>query len=94
VPLWGVDNFKKIHQNKGVKSLKEEHLKEFKIIGNNIRNLRKANEMTQEELGFLISSSGCYIGRLERTEKIPSLHTLLKIKKAFKCSLCDIFEGL
>ena len=48
-------------------------------IGNNIRQLRKAKNISQEELAFKINSARNFIGCIERGEKSPTIYTLYKI---------------
>lgn len=70
------------------------HLKSYKKLGLNIRNARLAKNMSQEELGFKISSTRNYIGCIERGEKFPSLAILIDIANALNCSLQDLFENV
>lgn len=70
------------------------HLKSYKQIGQNIRNRRLAEEMSQEELGFKSNSTRNYIGCIERGEKFPSLAILLDIAIVLKCSLQDLCENV
>ncbi len=73
---------------------KSRHLKSYKTLGKNIRNLRLAKKISQEELAFRIYSGRSYIGCIERAEKIPSLAIILDIRKALGCKLEDIFENI
>lgn len=70
------------------------HLKSYKKLGLNIRNARLTKNMSQEDLGFKISSARNYIGCIERGEKFPSLAVLMDIANALNCSLQDLFENV
>ena len=48
-------------------------------IGNNIREARKAKNLSQEELAFKINSARNFIGCIERGEKAPTVYVLYKI---------------
>lgn len=54
-----------------------------KVVGSNIRLLRRSKGMTQERLAEIIGVSGSYIGYLERGKRSPSLDLLAKIADAF-----------
>jgi len=77
-----------------VKRKKTKHNKIYKIIGNNIKIKRQEMNLSQEELGFLVSSTRNYIGCIERGEKAASTAFLYDIAQVFKCSLQNLFEGL
>lgn len=61
-------------------------------LGTKIAEYRKAKDLSQEELGFLIKSARNYIGCIERGEKSPSLKTLQKIAKALNVKVKDFIE--
>ena len=67
--------------------------KKFLIaLGENLRKLRLAKNLTQEDLGFLIGNSGKQIGRIERGENNVTSCMLYSISKALKLPLKDIFD--
>ena len=70
------------------------HLNSYKILGKNIRTLREAKNISQEELAFSILSTRNYIGCIERAEKFPSLAMILDIAKALDCKLNDLFFNI
>lgn len=70
------------------------HIKSFRIIGNNIRNYRIANKISQEELAFRISSTRNYIGCIERGEKFPSLAIIIDIANALGCTVADLVKNI
>jgi len=71
-----------------MKILSATHLK----IGQKIRQLRQEQNLTQEELAFKVGVDRSYMGFVERGEKNPTLSTLMKIAKALKISIKDLFE--
>lgn len=65
-------------------------------IGGYIRKYRLEAQMSQERLAELAGISYKYVGVLERSEKSPSLETLINIANALNIStdklLCDILN--
>lgn len=57
-----------------------------KVLATRIKLLRKKNNLTQEELAFLLDISRTYLASLETAAVLPSLKVLVKIKEFFKCS--------
>ena len=53
------------------------------LVTSNIKKLRKANNLTQEELAERIGLSGKTISNIERNKYLPSPRTLDKICKVF-----------
>ena len=74
--------------------MKNNESKLYKQIGNNIRIKRKKSNLSQEELGFLISSTRNYIGCIERGEKAGSTAFLFDVAKALNCPTEDLFKGI
>lgn len=56
-------------------------------FGEKISNLRKANGMTQEELGKLLNITYQAVSKWERGESLPDFNTMSQIAKLFKVSL-------
>ncbi|MBR0170937.1 MAG: helix-turn-helix transcriptional regulator [Bacteroidales bacterium] len=48
--------------------------------------------MTQEQLFFRSEVNRTYMGAVERGEKTPSLHTIIKIAKGLNISLKELFD--
>lgn len=65
----------------------------FRDIGKKIRQIRRKQNLTQEELGEKANLHYSYIGQMERGDKIPSLKTLNRIAKALNVGLDYILEG-
>lgn len=76
-----------------MKEDKSRHYKIYKILGDNIRTLRKGQHISQEELAFRISSARNYIGCIERAEKIPSIAIIIDIADALNCTILDLFKN-
>lgn len=64
------------------------------IFGNNIRNIRVSQGLSQEELSFRANLHRNYIGMVERGERNISLKNIIKISKALNISIADLFYGL
>ena len=62
------------------------------VIGTNIKELRKANKLTQYELAEKLNYSNKAISRWESGEVVPDVLTLNKICELFKIPLSQIFE--
>lgn len=68
----------------------------YNVIGKNIKNIRKNNQLTQENLcarmqimGFQISRSD--ISKLENGKKIITDFEIIGFSKALKVSILDLF---
>ena len=70
-----------------MKQLSATHIK----LGQKIKELRLKDELTQEDLAFKVEVDRSYIGFVERGEKNPTLSTLIKIARALRVSLQDLF---
>lgn len=62
------------------------------IIANNIINLRKKNNMTQNELAEKLNYSDNAISRWERGEVTPNIETLIHISEVFNVPLNSLLE--
>lgn len=60
-------------------------------IGQKIKILRTELSLTQEDLAYKVGVDRSYMGFLERGEKNPTLSTLMKIARALKISLQELF---
>ena len=54
------------------------------MIGNNVRNYRKQQGLSQEELGDLADLDRTYVGGIERGERNVSALNIAKLAKALK----------
>ena len=65
----------------------------YKQIGNNIRQIRREKQMSQEKLAFEASLNRAYIGYIERGERHPSIETVYKIRAVlFDCVIPKNFQ--
>ena len=62
------------------------------IIGNNIKELRKVNKMTQFDLAEKLNYSNKTISRWESGDIIPDVQTLNKLSELFEVPLSNMFE--
>jgi transcriptional regulator with XRE-family HTH domain len=65
-----------------------------KKLGERIKQLRKEQNMTQEDLAFKVAVDRSYMGFVERGEKNPTLDKLIKIANALSISLSELFRSL
>ena len=65
-----------------------------KIIGNNIKNIRNQEKISQERLAELIGKSAHFISLLERGESGLSVATLLGICRALNTDTNSVFAGI
>jgi ribosome-binding protein aMBF1 (putative translation factor) len=63
-------------------------------FGKRVRKLRRALDMSQEELANKIETSRSYISALEHDEYEPKLETMKKVAKALKIKLDELVKGL
>lgn len=61
-------------------------------IGENLKRLRQANSLTQEELANRANLTKGFISQLERDQTSPSIATLKDILDIFGVSLADFFR--
>lgn len=60
-------------------------------FGKQLRTLRVAKKMSQEELAFKAGISPAHLGQIERAEKKPTLETIGKLAEAVDASLPELF---
>ena len=58
-----------------------------KIVGRNVRRLRRQRGLTQEQLAFEAELDLTYVGGIERGKRNPSLLTMAKLADALSVSL-------
>lgn len=74
------------------KDYSREHIN--KIIGNNVRFIRKSNKLSQEKFAELLDLSPQFISDLERGIQGISLTTMVKICNTMKCSPMVVLSNL
>lgn len=63
-------------------------------IGENIKNLRLRNDMTQEELGNKVGVTISMISQIERGTKALTLQLGKQIAEVFDCTVDDLFNDV
>lgn len=66
----------------------------IKIVGLRIREYRRTQHLTQEELADKAGIHPAYIGQIERGEKNLTISSLSKILDALHVSFQDFFRGI
>ncbi len=61
-------------------------------IGENIKNLRLLNDMTQEQLGSKVGVTISMISQIERGTKAVTLPLGKQIAEVFNCKVDDLFN--
>ena len=77
----------------------EQKLRRDRCIGDNLRALRDRHNISQEKLCEELQRRGCDIGRTtyakyESGELNVKISVLLELKKIYRCTFDDFFEGL
>ncbi len=62
------------------------------LLGLKIKELRKKNHFTQEQLAEMLNLDFGYISKLEVGRNFPALGTLEKIAKALKVEIYELFQ--
>jgi transcriptional regulator with XRE-family HTH domain len=62
-------------------------------IGSHIREIRKKQDMTLEELSDKANLDWSFLARIETGKAVPSVMSLVKIAKALNVSAGDFFSG-
>lgn len=64
-----------------------------KILGSNVRRLRQARGLTQEQLAFDAEIDLTYLGGIERGRRNPSLLVMARIADALSVRLIDLVKA-
>lgn len=70
-------------------------MRDYKInekLGKRIRKLRKEQKISQEGLAEKAKIHRTYMGKIERGESNPPVHTVEKIANALKVKVGDLFS--
>jgi transcriptional regulator with XRE-family HTH domain len=62
------------------------------IVGRNVRRLRKARGLTQEQLAFEAEIDLTYLGGIERGQRNPSLLVMARIATSLSVRLPDLLK--
>lgn len=68
--------------------------KHRRILGENIRTLRRSLGLSQEKLAEKAELHPNYIGDIERGEENVSVDALMRIAAALKASVGDLVKGM
>ena len=71
----------------------DEHGSALQVVAANVRRLRKARGMTQQELAERSGLSVEFVGQVERAEKSPSVTSLERLAGALESAIADFFDG-
>ena len=71
---------------------KEEENRILKAFSNNVRTFRESSGLSQEKLAEKADLHRTYIGSIERSEKMPSLITVVKIAKALNINISQLIN--
>lgn len=71
---------------------KEEENRILKAFSNNVRTFRESSGLSQEKLAEKADLHRTYIGSIERSEKMPSLITIVKIAKALNINISQLIN--
>lgn len=65
---------------------------ESKKLGNNLRAIRTAKNITQSELAELISVDKSFVSNIENGKNNPTLSTITSLAKALKVPVDELFK--
>lgn len=74
--------------------MSDKDKKTLKDFGNNLRNIRKSLNLSQEQVADKANLHRTYIGMLERGEKNITFLNILKVSKALKKTPAQLMEFL
>lgn len=63
-------------------------------FGVNVKKVRKAREMTQEQLGLAAGLDAAVISRIEAGQREPRVKNIVRIAQALDTQPGDLFAGL
>lgn len=63
-------------------------------LGNNLKNLRKARNISQKEFAILMQTSQQRVSEWERNKIEPSLYNVIKILKVFDIDFEELVDGI
>ncbi|MBC8985046.1 helix-turn-helix transcriptional regulator [Pedobacter sp. N36a] len=70
--------------------MKDLFKKDYEIVGENVRAIRKALGLTQDELANRCSVNSAKISKIENARTDYMFSTLLEICEGLKCNLPDV----
>lgn len=67
-------------------------MKELKLFGMRVKELRTLRKLSQEQLAEKVGISPKYMSRIETGQQFPSIDIIVKLAKALQAELKDFFE--
>ena len=64
------------------------------LVGKNLKRIRVASGISQEQLAFDAAIDRSYLGGIERCDENPSVDTLDKIAAVLDVTLADLFQPI
>ena len=61
------------------------------MLGAAVRVRRRALGLSQEEFAEKVDCHRNFVGRIERGEQNPTVDTLVRIARALRCKISDLF---
>ena len=71
--------------------MKKQIPKERRMLGAAVRVRRRALGLSQEEFAEKVDCHRNFVGRIERGEQNPTVDTLVRIARALRCKISDLF---
>jgi transcriptional regulator with XRE-family HTH domain len=65
---------------------------ESKKLGNNLKAIRTAKNITQSELAELLGVDKSFVSNIENGKNNPTLSTIASLAKALKVSVDELFK--
>ena len=63
------------------------------VIGDRLRELREAKELSQGEIEKRTGLLRCYVSRIENNHTVPSVETLGKLARALEVPMYQLFHA-
>ena len=63
-------------------------------FGNNLKNLRKSNNISQQEFAIKMNTTQQRVSEWECDKVEPSLYNIIKILKIFDITFEDLIDGI
>ena len=80
-----------MHHCDVLSSVKRAIPKECEKFGAAVRVRRRATGLSQEEFAEKVDCHRNFIGRIERGEQNPTVDTLVRLARALRCKISDLF---
>ena len=72
----------------------DQHQKRLRKFGKRLRELRKAQDWSQEYFADVAGLDRSYMGAIERGEQNPTFKNISRIAVALKLSMSQLLEGI